>query len=185
MLLLTATADAVVSHACQESYSRRVMDLIDPTSSFGGEILCRKDGGQDAFDKSVLHLAPGSDSTSAARRRRMIVLDDREEAWCVESRPNVLPIPQFKAWSEDGTPTAAPEADPTLLDMLAVLRAVSRDLASGAARSVPAALQQRRQSILRGCVLVFSGGLLRDHTKPEINSSWRMAVALGARCDGP
>lgn len=168
-----------------QSYTRQVLTFIDPASSaIDGDILCRKDDDEQAFEKSLYHFEGCNDPAAQRRRDRMIIIDDREEVWCVQSRPHVLPVPQFRVWDAEGAPIARPAgADATLFDMLAVLRAVRDDLASGTAHCVPSALKRRRRSILAGCVLVFSGGLLKDAHRPELNASWRMAETLGARCE--
>ena len=173
-----------------QSYTRQVLSLIDPALTFDGQILCRRDGDDAPFEKSVAHLVQNDKSLTDeasrnAMRDRMIVIDDRDEVWDVRSRPHVVLVPQFHAWHDDGTPSsrnADQVPDSTLVDVLHILRQVSSDLRSGA-DSVPALLRQRQRSILSGCVLVFSGGLLRDAHKPELSKSWRMAEALGARCE--
>jgi hypothetical protein len=191
------------------SYTRQVLHLLDPTRAIDGEILCRSDGDEQPFEKSIEHFhavrgeaggegdgggdgggdgdgdgSGGGGGASHARRTRMVIIDDREDAWCATSRPHVLSVPQFRCWQDDGSlMPPRPEADATLLDMLTVLRAVHRDLATGGATSVPSALALRRGAVLSGCVLVFSGGLLKDQYKPELNPLWRMALALGARCE--
>ena len=176
------------------SYTEQVMSVLDPHKSFDGTILCRRDNEEEHFKKSVLHLVPdpepgkGASAAVEVERRRstLVVLDDREDAWCIRSRPHVLQIPQFRCWHDDSTPWPPPaEADATLFDMLTVLRGVSADLASAAFPSVPAALEHRRRSILGGCVLVFSGGLLSNShaSQPDKNPTWRLAEALGAKCE--
>ena len=75
----------------------QVISHIDPTAAFDGQVLCRKDHDDHLFEKSLLHFVRGEDATAAARRSRFIVLDDREDAWSVESRPHVLQIPQLCA----------------------------------------------------------------------------------------
>ena len=168
-----------------QSYTRQVLSLIDPALTFDGQILCRRDGDDAPFEKSVAHLVQNDKSLTDeasrnAMRDRMIVIDDRDEVWDVRSRPHVVLVPQFHAWHDDGTPSsrnADQVPDSTLVDVLHILRQVSSDLRSGA-DSVPALLRQRQRSILSGCVLVFSGGLLRDAHKPELSKSWRMAEAL-------
>ena len=169
-----------------QSYAKQVIGLIDPhETDIDGTILCRRDDDDELFTKSISHLIPGEDVEAARRRQAMIILDDREDAWDVLSRSSVLQIPQFRCWHDDSTPMAprSSEPDATLLDMLGVLKAVSADLASGAQPSVPAALHQRRRGILAGCVLIFSGGLLRDAAHPERCVPWRMAEVCGARCE--
>ena len=176
------------------SYTEQVMSVIDPHKLLDGTILCRRDDEEEHFKKSVMHIVPDADSANGAsaaaevdrRRSTLVVLDDREDAWCLRSRPHVLQIPQFRCWHDDSTPWPHPaEADATLFDMLTVLRGLSADLASAAFPSVPAALEHRRRQILAGCVLVFSGGLLsHSHaSQPEKNPTWRLAEALGARCE--
>ena len=63
-------------------------------------VVHRRDGDDQSFEKSLLHLVKGADPRATRRRERMIVLDDREDAWCVRSRPHVLQIPQVRAPSE-------------------------------------------------------------------------------------
>ena len=167
-----------------ESYAKQVISLIDPHNTFDGTILCRRDDDDELFTKSMQHLIPGEDAEAVRRRQNMIILDDREDAWDVLSRPHVLQIPQFRCWHEDASPMPPrADADATLLDMLGVLQGVSAELATGTNPSVPVALHRRRRSILAGCVLIFSGGLLRDAAHPERCVPWRMGEAFGARCE--
>jgi hypothetical protein len=63
-----------------------------------------------------------------------------------------------------------------------VIKAVHADLRSGSARSVRESLHTRRRAVLKGVVVVFSGGLLSDSHHPERCAPWRMAEALGASC---
>ena len=63
-----------------------------------------------------------------------------------------------------------------------VIKAVHADLRSGSASSVRDSLHTRRRAVLKGVVVVFSGGLLSDSHHPEPRAPWRIAKALGASC---
>ena len=168
----------------KKSYTRAVMRIIDPQNAFDGITLCRKDEEDQHFSKSIEHLVPGTDAASVRRRASMIVLDDREVAWEAESRPHVLQISPFRCWQDDGKPMPGrPDADGSLLDMLTVLRGVRDDLASGRAQSVPHALDHRRRHVLAGCVVIFSGGILRDSNRTDQCVPWCLAEAFGAKCE--
>lgn len=165
------------------SYSGKVLGIIDPRNAFGGRVLCRHDGDEIPFEKSLYHFEAETDALAQERRAHMIILDDRESAWCARSRPHVLQCAPFRCWREDGLlllPNAWP--DQVLFDMLRVVRAIVQELRRRAAHSVPAALCLRRQAVFHGVVVVFSGGLLRDATQPQRCSPWRIAEAFGARC---
>lgn len=95
----------------------QVLGIIDPHHSFHGKTLCRQDGDESLFAKELAHLF-GQDERSIARS---LVLDDREDAWDVISRPSVLRCTPFRCWANDGSPlTPPPVADATLLDLLQV-----------------------------------------------------------------
>ena len=63
-----------------------------------------------------------------------------------------------------------------------MIKAVHADLRNGSALSVRDSLDTRRRAVLKGVVVVFSGGLLSDSHHPERCAPWRMAEALGASC---
>ena len=186
------------------SYTREVLRIIDPQHTFTGSTLCRQDGDESLFEKELLHLFPqtidevivssaeakrGVTATAKAKRHRSLVgralvLDDREDAWDVLSRPSVLRCTPFRCWSDDGAPLPTPPvADATLLDLLQIVKAVRADLASGRAPNAASALHERRRRVLAGVVVVFSGGLLQDSHHPERCAPWRMAESLGAACE--
>ena len=64
-----------------------------------------------------------------------------------------------------------------------VIKAVHADLRSGSARSVRESLHTRRRAVLKGVVVVFSGGLLSDAQYIQCCAFWRLAEALGASCE--
>ena len=64
-----------------------------------------------------------------------------------------------------------------------VIKAVHADLRSGSARSVRESLHTRRRAVLKGVVVVFSGGLLSDAQYVQCCAFWRLAEALGASCE--
>jgi hypothetical protein len=64
-----------------------------------------------------------------------------------------------------------------------VIKAVHADLRSGSARSVRESLHTRRRAVLKGVVVVFSGGLLSDAQYMQCCAFWRLAEALGASCE--
>ena len=135
----------------------------------------------------VLGGRPSADRQGTPRydrdRARAVVIDDREEAWIASSRSHVLRCEQFRCWRADGTPIpTTPWPDTSLLDLLGVLHGVRDDLIHGVARTAAESLQGRRQRILEGVAVVFSGGLLVDSHQPERCPPWRLAEALGARC---
>ena len=184
-----------------QSYTREVINLIDPHNTFTGRILCRKDGDdQCAYSKSIDHRLPLPDAATnggdprvppsaahaaaLARRSRLVILDDRDDVWDWASRPHVLKVPPFRCWSaEDASLLPPPRApDAILADMLDVLRRISADLAAAAAPSAALAKDLAQRSVLAGTVLVFSGGLLRDMHRPEKCAPWRIAQSLGAEC---
>lgn len=162
------------------SYTRQVLDAIDPTVTiFSSKVLCREDGEDDVFAKSLTHLG-----LSQAEQRVTIILDDREDAWDSPSREHVLQISPFRCFRPDGgmLPPEQQEGDSTLFDMLQVLRGVVADLSSGRTRDAPSALNRRRRTVLRGTHLVFSGGLLTDSQEPGRSALWRLSEAFGAKC---
>ena len=63
-----------------------------------------------------------------------------------------------------------------------MIKGVHADLRNGLALSVRDSLDTRRRAVLKGVVVVFSGGLLSDSHHPERRAPWRMAEALGASC---
>lgn len=163
------------------SYTRQVLDAIDPSVQiFTEQVLCREDGQEEIFQKSLSHL-----TADKRQLRFMLVLDDREDAWDAMSREQVLQIPAFRYFRSDGglTPISKESApDCALLDCLNVMRDVQRSISSGAYQDVATALHARRRMVLDGVHLVFSGGLLEDARKPERSSHWRLAEAFGAKC---
>jgi hypothetical protein len=64
-----------------------------------------------------------------------------------------------------------------------VIKAVHADLRNGSARSVRESLHTRRRAVLKGVVVVFSGGLLSDAQYMQCCAFWRLAEALGASCE--
>mmetsp|Transcript_23200 Transcript_23200/g.68162 ORF Transcript_23200/g.68162 Transcript_23200/m.68162 type:complete len:344 (-) Transcript_23200:293-1324(-) len=164
------------------SYTKQVVDAIDPERKiFTSKILCREDGEMETFQKSLDHL-DGSDD----ERHRMIVLDDREDAWDATSRGHVLQIPAFRYFRDGGGMQPLSKeggaADTSLLDVLHVVRTVHRSLVAGEHQSVPEVLHAARRSVLANVNVVFSGGLLSDAQQPERSAHWRLAEAFGARC---
>jgi hypothetical protein len=94
-----------------------VLRVIDPHHSFCGKILCRQDGDESLFAKELAHLFERDERRLACS----LVLDDREDAWDVVSRPSVLRCTPFRCWADDGSPLPTPPmADATLLDLLQV-----------------------------------------------------------------
>ncbi|KAL1521084.1 hypothetical protein AB1Y20_022638 [Prymnesium parvum] len=163
------------------SYTRQVLSLIDPNKEvFTEKVLCREDGQEEIFPKSLAHVCEAEH-----RRRYMLVVDDREDAWDSISRGHVLQIPAFRYFRSDG---AAPAADPSgadsaLYDVLRVLQAVHADIHEGRHPHVPSALLARRRAVLHGQHLVFSGGLLNDAPLNQKRSAyWRLAEVFGATC---
>ena len=63
-----------------------------------------------------------------------------------------------------------------------MIKGVHADLRNGLALSVRDSLDTRRRAVLKGVVVVFSGGLLSDSHHPDGCARWRMAEALGASC---
>ena len=55
------------------------------------QVFCRRDGDDQAFDKSIDHFEPSADPDAHARKQRYVIIDDREDAWCVPPRSHVLP----------------------------------------------------------------------------------------------
>ena len=95
----------------------QVLGVIDPHHSFRGKTLCRQDGDESLFAKELAHLFEDDERRLACS----LVLDDREDAWDVVSRPSVLRCTPFRCWADDGSPLPPPPmADATLLDLLQV-----------------------------------------------------------------
>jgi len=72
--------------------------------------------------------------------------------------------------------------DPTLMDVLRVLRRVHLDWSSGGEESADRALDAQRKGVLDKVHLVFAGGLLETPDHPERCAFWRLAESLGAQC---
>ena len=169
-----------------KSHARNVLDVIDPHMKFQGKTLCRQDGDDSLFEKSLSDIFPDAGAEQQEqqlRSSRAVVLDDREDAWCTASRPHVLQCTPFRYWREDGSPIPPPvSSDTTLIDLLQVLRGVHSDLARGLEPSAAASLASRRRRVLDGAVIVFAGGLLQDTYQLSQNAPWRLAESLGAEC---
>lgn len=119
-------------------------------------MLCREDGQEEVFQKSISHL-----SADPVEKDFMLVLDDREEAWDAPSRAHVLKIPALHYFTADSSLGSLPKhtpVDTSLVDVLDVIRDVHSALNRGSQPHVPAALSERRRAVLHGVNIVFSGG---------------------------
>mmetsp|Transcript_10941 Transcript_10941/g.23346 ORF Transcript_10941/g.23346 Transcript_10941/m.23346 type:complete len:317 (-) Transcript_10941:97-1047(-) len=159
------------------TYTKYVLDQMDPAGTLiGGQVVCRADGKTEVFTKSAT-LVGGLDLNS------IVAVDDREEAWDPLSRELVIQLPAFRYFSKDRCELRkSPLADTALMDVLRVLRDVHAGISSHEQGSTREALSARRQSVLSGVHLVFSGGLLSDAKQPQRCVLWRLAATFGASC---
>ena len=158
------------------TYTEKVLDFLDPSLTlFSGKVLCRPERG-GVFKKSIGHL-PGFQEDTAWRR--VMIVDDRIDAWDRPSQHHLLQLPAFHYFGVKGE---GKSVDAALEDVIAVIRTVNDGLASGDKANVPIALKAAQQLVLRGCKFVFSGGILKDSRNPERCAEWAMAVSLGATC---
>mmetsp|Transcript_4871 Transcript_4871/g.16041 ORF Transcript_4871/g.16041 Transcript_4871/m.16041 type:complete len:172 (+) Transcript_4871:335-850(+) len=107
-----------------------------------------------------------------------------------------MKVAAFEAFNADHTvkkPTRYPHArvpdalipDPTLMDVLRVLKRVHLEWVNGGSDSCAEALQGIRGSLLEGVHAVFSGGLIKPpdgRVKGPHNELWRLAEGCGAVC---
>jgi len=121
------------------------------------------------------------------------VIDDREEVWDEVSRPALIKVEAFVTFNANGTPkpirtdrdprgAEVPRPDPSLMDVLRVLKHVHLDWVQGTFASCADAWQAFRQSVLDGVHLVFSGGLIQNAHNHEKEALWRRAEKHGAKC---
>lgn len=74
------------------NYANKVLDFLDPSQEFfapPGKVMCRPEGGA-VFKKSIEHLKLDVDQW-----RRVVVVDDREDAWDETAREHLLQLSAF------------------------------------------------------------------------------------------
>jgi len=103
-----------------------VLDAIDPQYELiAGRILCRADGQEETFTKSLEHLFK-----TPEERHNVVVVDDRPEVWDPLSQEMIFRVPPFRCFNSSGALDTAAAKQP------AATRA--REMRPRASRPTPA-----------------------------------------------